>query len=48
MLLPYNPYYKVGQGFNINDGSMRGNPFIAEILYDAEPTSVEGTDGDVQ
>lgn len=36
-LLPYEPYFKVGMGYNLNDNSMRASPFISEILYNSEP-----------
>ena len=48
ILLPYSPLYKVGTGFNLEDGSVRASPFIAEILFNAEPDSLEGTDGKIR
>jgi len=47
-LLPYEAFYKVGMGFNIEDNSMRACPFISEILYNAEPHTFEGEDGKVK
>jgi len=40
--MPYDPKYKVGQGFDLRNVMQKSSPFAETLLYSTEASSIEG------